>query len=869
MKAPSIRSGISALDHILQNIRLGDNVVWQISHLEDYCHVARVFIRQSIQDGYPCVYMRFAPHPPVLEPQAGLEIAEVDPSPGFDYFSEQVHRIIEARGRRYFYVFDNLSSLVAEWATDELLANFFQLTCPFLYELETVAYFALKLGNHDDGAVARIRDTTQLLINLYRAGDAKYFHALKVWDRYSSQMFLPHVFEGDEILPLFQSGDAARAVALPQRNPLRAGVDSAAPWDAVYRKLSQYYEDDAVPLSAKPEIVSLKQELARMILGAHPEFLDLAETYFTQEDLFAIRNRIIGTGRIGGKAAGMLLARSILTREPDGIDFAQVMEDHDSFYIGSDVFFTFLVRNNLFRLKMQLSRGAQISHEEFEEVENRFLEGTFPRDILSQFQNMLEYFGQAPIIVRSSSMLEDSFGNAFAGKYRSEFCCNQGSPEQRLQAFLKAVKLVYASSLNLDALSYRRKRGLSDRDEQMALLVQRVSGMQYRHYFFPSLAGVAFSYNMYAWTNRIDPKKGMIRLVFGLGTRAVDRTGGDYPRLIAISHPELRPETGAKVVKYSQREIDLLDLDRNDLVPLKAADILAGRDYPNQHLYVSLMKDGCLIDPSSPFLEAEAGDYVLTFNNLIRQTDLVKILGRMLEILERAYGRPIDTEFTAFVHSKGRARINLLQCRPMTLPGMQGLQVDMPADIPRERVLFRSSRIVNGGVVPNIRYVIYIDPRRYHDAPLTVKKSLGRIIGRINAHPRVQSGKVLMMGPGRWGSSNIELGVNVHYADINNASILVEIAREESGQMPEVSYGSHFFLDLVEDEILYLPLFPNDPKAEFNEAFFHQSPNRLAELIPAAAEYEMVIQLIDADRGGRAVQVCADPKTQQAVCFLE
>ncbi len=857
------------MDQVLQNIRLGDNVVWQISDLEDYFHVARVFIRQSIQDGHACVYMRFAPHPPVLEPQGGLEIAEVDPSPGFDYFSEQVHRIIEARGRRYFYVFDNLSSLVAEWATDELLANFFQLTCPFLYELDTVAYFALKLGNHDDGAVARIRDTTQLLINLYRAGDAKYFHALKVWDRYSSQMFLPHVFEGDEILPLFQSGDAARAVALPQRNPLRAGVDSAAPWEAVYRKLTQYYEDDAVPLSAKPEIVSLKQELARMILGAHPEFLDLAETYFTQEDLFAIRNRIVGTGRIGGKAAGMLLARSILLRENSDIDFSQVMEDHDSFYIGSDVFFTFLVRNNLFRLKMQLSRGAQISHEEFEEVENRFLEGTFPRDILSQFQNMLEYFGQAPIIVRSSSMLEDSFGNAFAGKYRSEFCCNQGSPEQRLQAFLKAVKLVYASSLNLDALSYRRKRGLSDRDEQMALLVQRVSGMQYRHYFFPSLAGVAFSYNMYAWTNRIDPKKGMIRLVFGLGTRAVDRTGGDYPRLIAISHPELRPETGAKVVKYSQREIDLLDLDRNDLVSLNVADILAGRDYPNQHLYVSLMKDGCLTDPSSPFLEGEAGDYVLTFNNLIRQTDLVKILGRMLEILERAYGRPIDTEFTAFVHSKGRARIHLLQCRPMTLPGMQSLQADMPPDIPRERVLFRSGRIVSGGIVPNIRYVMYIDPRRYHDAPMTVKKSLGRIIGRINAHPRVQSGKILMMGPGRWGSSNIELGVNVHYADINNASILVEIAREESGQMPEVSYGSHFFLDLVEDEILYLPLFPNDPKSEFNEAFFEQAPDRLGELLPEAAEYAPLIRLIDAERDGRAVQVCADPKTQQAVCFLE
>ena len=159
---------------------------------------------------------------------------------------------------------------------------------------------------------------------------------------------------------------------------------------------------------------------------------------------------------------------------------------------------------------------------------------------------MLDYYGQAPIIVRSSSLLEDSFGNAFAGKYRSVFCPNQGDPDTRLAAFMQAVKLVYASALNPDALSYRSRRGLGENDEQMAILVQRVSGMPYRHYFFPALAGVAFSRNLYAWNDRIDPRQGIIRLVFGLGTRAVERVGSDYPRMIAISHPDLRPEVGAR-----------------------------------------------------------------------------------------------------------------------------------------------------------------------------------------------------------------------------------------------------------------------------------------------------------------------------------
>jgi len=155
-------------------------------------------------------------------------------------------------------------------------------------------------------------------------------------------------------------------------------------------------------------------------------------------------------------------------------------------------------------------------------VEQRFLAGRFPVAIQEQFRAMLDYYGQAPIIVRSSSLLEDSFGNAFAGKYRSLFCANQGDPDVRLADFMRAVKLVYASALNPDALSYRCKRGLGENDEQMAILVQRVSGMPYTSIL--SFAGrVAFSHNLYSWNDRIDTRQGIIRLVFGLGTRAVER----------------------------------------------------------------------------------------------------------------------------------------------------------------------------------------------------------------------------------------------------------------------------------------------------------------------------------------------------------
>jgi hypothetical protein len=864
-----VNSGIAALDRVLQGLQLGDNVVWQVDGLDDYRYFAEPFARQAIRDGRRCVYLRFAPHAPILPEIEGLATIAVDPHLGFDAFSGELHEIIEEEGREVFYIFDSLSALVVEWATDELLANFFQVTCPFLFELDTVAYFALTRGRHSHSAVARIRDTTQVLVDLYRIKETMYLHPLKVWDRYSPQMFLPHVMSDDQWNPVFGSGDAA-VLALASRSPLYGMAKSIAPWESVYRRLMQYRETGKDLDEKTPEVAALKQELARMMIGTHPEFSRLVDAHGTLNDLFAIRERLIGSGRIGGKAAGMLLARRILVSVAGETDFAEVLDPHDSFYIGSDVFFTFLVHNDLFRLRLQLSRATNISHEEFAEVEKRFLTGRFPPEIIEQFREMLAYFGQAPIIARSSSLLEDSFGNAFAGKYRSEYCANQGTPEERLEAFLSAVKLVYASALNPDAMTYRRMRGLGESDEQMAILVQRVSGTPYKQFFFPTLAGVAFSRNPYAWTDRIDPQQGMIRLVFGLGTRAVNRVGNDYPRMIAISHPQLRPESGAKIAKYSQWEVDLIDLQKNELTTRVLEEVLEDRNYPNLHLFVSLMKDGYPADHWTSRLETTREAMILTFNQFLAKTGFVRLMGEMLARLEKAYGHPIDTEFTAAVDVEGRVRINLLQCRPMRLPGAVG-PVQLPEGIAKERVLFRSGRTISGGITPPIRYLLYIDPERYGaiESP-EVKKSIGRVVGRINELPAVADGRILMMGPGRWGSGNLNLGVNASYSDISNTTVLVELAREEAGQVPEVSYGTHFFLDLVEAQIIYLPVYPGDPEAEFNGKVFRGLPNILTDLLPELERFREIVSVFDlpATTGGLYAHVVADPQTQRAVCYL-
>jgi hypothetical protein len=865
-------SGSRALDDLLQGIRLGDNVVWQVDALDDYTRFSEALAAQSIKDGYKTVYIRFADHTPILKPRPGLNIVMVDPLAGFDYFSAQVHNIIEANGPLVVYIFDNLSYLVTKWATDELLANFFQVTCPYLFELDTVTYFALTRNQHAQGAVARIRDTTQILLDVYHVDDQTYIHPVKVWDRYSAQMFLPHLLNGDKMTPVFRSGEAA-AVSTSSGKRFSRGVStSIAPWDSVYSKLIQYQGLDVKDVEDIPEVNALRQELTRMLFGNQPDFNKLSDRYLNVEDLISVRDRLIGSGRIGGKAAGMLVARKVLEKVPGKTDFSQVLEEHDSFFIGSDVFFTFLVNNNLFRIRLQLSRASQISHEEFENVEKLFLAGRFPREIMDQFKDMLDYFGQAPIIVRSSSLLEDSFGNAFAGKYRSEYCANQGGPEERLSAFLRAVKLVYASAINPDALLYRRKRGLGEGDEQMAILVQRVSGMPYRQYFFPSLAGVAFSRNLYVWTDRIDPNKGMIRLVFGLGTRAVNRVGGDYPRMIAVSHPELRPEVGSKISKYSQRIVDLLDLQSNQITSIPLREVLAKPDYPNLHLLVSYTQDGYLHDPAYGTVEAAPQDLVLTFNNLMMQTDLIEIMEELLAKLEKAWGQPVDIEFTAIIENNNRVRVNLLQCRPLRLPRISDSLMALPRNLPASHILFKSNRTLSGGVVEPIRYIIYIDPRKYSDiSSISTKKSLGRVVGSINSYLRGKEDKVMAVGPGRWGSGNIDLGVNVSYADIDNVKVLVEVGRTEAGHEPELSYGTHFFQDLVEADIIYLPVFPDQPAAQFNTRFFSQSPNALSELLPDLAEFQDLVQVIDvpAAAKGAYAHVVADTQSRTAICYLK
>jgi len=839
-------TGIAGLDQVLEHLRLGDNVVWQVDSIASYLHFVTPYIKQALADNKRIVYIRFAKHPPLIGASAHpkIKVYELNAEAGFEAFSKEIHDIATLEGEGVFYLFDCLTDLLSAWATDLMIGNFFMVTCPYLFKLDTIAYFAILRNNHSYKTIARIRETTQLLLDVFNFEEKYYVHPLKVWQRYSQTMFLPYVEAEDRFEPIVSSVDTTKLfsyISSKGSDSLERQLDY---WDHLFRKAQEEEEEE--------EKGEMFDRLCRIMLGREEKMSALIKKHLTLEDLLVIKERMIGTGFIGGKALGMLLARKILA------ELSDILEPHDSFYIGSDVFYTYIVENGWWDLWMeQKSEAGYLAKAG--ELREKILSGKFPEETKEKFQQLIEYFGQSPIIVRSSSLLEDSFGNAFAGKYESVFCVNQGSPEERYKQFENIVRQVFASTMNEDALQYRLQRGLNEQNEQMALLVQRVSGSHHGDQFFPYLAGVGFSYNTFVWHESMDPKAGMLRLVFGLGTRAVNRVEGDYPRIVALDAPEKKPYVGIdKLKKFSQHEVDLLNIADNQLQTLSLSKIT--------DVDLSMIGEKDLEgEKKLKALGIAGSSWVLTFDKFFKETEFIKTMQAILKKLQAEYDYPVDIEFTVNFDLDNKLRINLVQCRPLQARSQSG-QVKLPKEIKPENLVFKSRRNFMGGSIEQpIKRLIYVDSKAYSELLMSKKFEVARLIGRLNKTIASQTKlPTLMIGPGRWGTKDPTLGVPVNFAEINNIAVLVELDDPDGGFMPELSFGSHFFLDLVETNIFYVALFMDDATVSFNQKWIAGLPNKLLEIIQEATGYETVIKV--ADFSDDRVRLLADLTEQKVIC---
>ena len=487
-KSIQMSTGLPGLDKILHGIRPGDNIVWQVDSIDDYIPLVTPLVEYAAAQGKRLIYFRFAKHNELVPKDSGVQMCRLDPEAGFEIFIGKIHDVIKQGGSDAYYIFDSLSELAMSCYSERMLGNFFKLTCPYLYKLGAIAYFAVLRNYHSYHAAFPIAKTTQLLLDVYKHNGQMYIHPIKVDQRHSSTMFMLHKWYNDDFIPVTESTIISEVLTSTSWPGLQsASYRMVGMWDRRFMQAEELWDSYKRGECSEETINKVFRFQLEQLISHDKRILDLAEKYLTLPDIIYLWKHLIGSGLIGGKATGMLLARAIL--EKTDHRWVDLLEPQDSFFIGSDIFYSFLVENDCWSIRQNQKNPATL-HDGAKEAQQRILNGNFPDYIVARFSDMLDYFGQTPIIVRSSSLLEDNFGNSFSGKYESVFCASQGEKQHRLEEFINAVRVVYSSAMSEKALNYRARRNVLEQDEQMALLVQRVSGKPYNNTFFPQIAGV-------------------------------------------------------------------------------------------------------------------------------------------------------------------------------------------------------------------------------------------------------------------------------------------------------------------------------------------------------------------------------------------
>lgn len=616
----------------------------------------------------------------------------------------------------------------------------------------------------------------------------------------------------------------------------------------------------------------LKVELIRLFLLDNPKLIEKIHPCIQIESFSTLLETFISSpkniGKIGGKGSGLFIAKQIIESSLEEHPELAGIKTPKTWYVSSDELKILIEENNLDELNEHKYLDLVDIRTSYPRIIQLLKNAKMSPYILNDLSAILENSENKPLIVRSSSLLEDQLNSSFSGKYKSLFLTNTGTKSERLTRLVEGILEVYASMFNPDSIQYRKERGLLDCSEQMGLLIQEVVGRRIGSYFFPLYAGVAFSHNELRWSPRIKSEDGLLRMVMGLGTRAVDRVGEDFPILLSPGQPNLRvnqlPES---LKKYSPQKIDVLDLEKNQFLTLPISHLISeyGNAIPKINHIASLVKDDFITDLLPLLTNFKTEEIIITFDHLIKKTPTIKHLQTLLNLLQEKLGYPVDIEFA----SDGE-NLYLLQCRPQSRT-IDNAPAAIPTNIAFQNTVFTAHKYISNGTVTGIKTVVYVDPKEYS----TLKTydellSVGRAISALNtALPRKS---FILLGPGRWGSrGDIKLGVSIAYSDINNTAMLIEIAHKESRHQPELSFGTHFFQDLVEENIKYLPLYPDDNDIIFNNAFFTENKNALETIAPQYAHLENVIKVICIEDNyyGKELNILMNADLEKAIAYID
>lgn len=511
---------------------------------------------------------------------------------------------------------------------------------------------------------------------------------------------------------------------------------------------------------------------------------------------------IIGDGLVGGKAKGLIYVSFLQELGDERLcDFPEMLRIPRSTITATGVFDQFIQLNDLEDVVGSLYDRKLTD----EEMNVRFLTGKFPSGAHNSLVEFLEKETR-PLVVRSSSILEDHPEHSFAGIYQSVFITNKGPLAKRIAELEMAVRIVYASTYGPNSRKYAERMDVPWQDEKMAVLIQDIVGSHHDDgLYYPLFAGVAFSRNYYPWSKRIGVDDGLCRIVAGLGTRAVGRFRAT---VFSPSHPEVRPEGMAveDIVASSQEDVDALDYENEIVVSKRLPDV---QEYDGRfHMLSQMLKDGTYFVETPRNLTPD-DNIILTFKPILlsnRYVPFVPLIGSLMKNLERVIGRPIDIEFVFDYEPDEDGKIqaekgyfHLVQVRPLGRHP-EHRRVTLPSDVSESNVLLNSKSVLGNGIIKGIRNIVWVQHQKYD---FTKGYDIAREVGKIN--DMFEGMEYILIGPGRWATTNPELGVPVNYSEISNAAVVVELSHERFS--PELSYGTHFFADMEASNMLYIPLF--------------------------------------------------------------
>ena len=543
-------------------------------------------------------------------------------------------------------------------------------------------------------------------------------------------------------------------------------------------------------------------------LAQHTRFFEFGRaedgSYPLTPELVPRAMETIGTGQIGGKARGLAFAMKHV-EDGDSLSESQhLIRFPESTVLTTEVFDDFVKENKLQRI-VQAGCEGDLS---MEEVGEHVTAARLPDRWCEALAPLLER-EKRPLAVRSSSIMEDDPNHSFAGIYLSDFLPNRGTPEERLDALVHLIKRVYASTFAPNARAYRKRHGLDWQREKMAILIQNMIGSLYSHgLFYPLVGGVAFSHNFYPWTERLRTSDGIVRLVVGVGTRAVGR---EYARVFSPRLPGIRPEGSdpQTIIQNSQETVDVLDFAAGHLSTRKLYEL--GNPLLTKICSI-VSEDGTLRDPlSSVAMFSDTERLVASFTRLIEGRTLMpftQIIRELFASLESLLEMPVDIEFaldfsSAEASEQRSPLLYMLQVRPLGSRS-EHRRIQAPK-VHEDRIILQSTRALGNGEVRGIKNLLVVDPEAYRwDKAFDI----ARTVGRLNQQLVDENEDYILIGPGRWATSNPQLGVPVQYGEISGASVIVEMTTARFS--PELSYGTHFYADMVGSGVLYLPLNTED-----------------------------------------------------------